>query len=254
MPGVPPAPRRPSFALLALEVPRAVGEMGLLSTVRPLLARAPRGDGHPVLVLPGFTADDRSTAALRRYLRDLGHAVHGWGLGRNSGPRPELLAGLQARLDDLWNRYPDQPMSLVGWSLGGLYAREIARRAPTRVRQVITLGSPFRPVPGQESHPSAAIRRMTGRRPPEPRDDGPLPVPSTAVFTRTDGVVPWRSALGEPGPQAENIEVLSSHCGLGHHPAVLWAVADRLAQAEGSWAPFEAPRAWAPFFPTRRIT
>ncbi|MCU1351251.1 MAG: hypothetical protein JWM05_460 [Acidimicrobiales bacterium] len=222
--------------------------------MRPLLDRAPRGDGHPVLVLPGFMADDRSTAALRGYLQRLGYAVHGWNLGRNVGPTPHLTRGLRHRVDELRRGAPEQAMSIVGWSLGGLYAREIARRVPSQVRQVITLGSPFSPAPGEESHPTAAIRLLTGRHVRDRVDEGPLPVPSTAIYTRTDGIVPWRASRAEAGPQAESIEVLSSHCGLGHHPAVLWAVADRLAQPEGQWAPFHPSGMWMPLFPKRRAS
>jgi len=243
-------PRRPSLVLLALEGPRAAGELGMLAAFRPLLARAPRGDGHPVLVLPGLQADDRSTAPLRRFLSALGYAVHGWRLGTNRGPDEATVEGIRQRVSDLHLRHGGRAMSLVGWSLGGIYAREIARRGPSVVRQVITLGSPFRHVPGEESHPAAFIRAVSGGRWTERSlDAGPLEVPATAVYTRTDGVVPWRASRADPAPHAENIEVVSSHCGLGHHPAVLWAVADRLAQPPGEWQPFRAAGAWALLYP-----
>jgi len=243
-------PRRPSLVLLALEGPRAAGELGMLAAFRPMLARAPRGDGHPVLVLPGLQADDRSTMPLRRFLSALGYAVHGWGLGINRGPDEATVEGIRQRVGDLSVRHGGRAMSLVGWSLGGIYAREIARRNPSVVRQVITLGSPFRHVPGEESHPAAFIRAMSGGRWTERSlDEGPLPVPATAVFTRTDGVVPWRASQADDAPRAENVEVVSSHCGLGHHPAVLWTVADRLAQPAGEWRPFRATGAWALLYP-----
>lgn len=245
--------RRPPLGLLALEAPRAAAELALFGAARPLLARAPRGDGHPVLVLPGFTADDASTAVLRRFLRGLGYYVHGWRLGRNL-PGPHLAERLQARLAELTGRHAEERLSVVGWSLGGIYAREIARRAPDRVRQVITLGSPFRDVPGEESHPNRFVRRFSDRPVPRSVDQSPLAVPSTAIFSRSDGVVPWRASRGIDGPDSESVEVVGSHVGLGHHPAVLWVVADRLAQPAGTWAPFTPPRGarWRALFPTTR--
>jgi pimeloyl-ACP methyl ester carboxylesterase len=240
--------RRPSYLLLALEGPRAASELAVLAAARPLLAQAPKGDGHPVLVLPGLRADDRSTLPLRRYLRRLDYHVHGWGLGANVGPTDSIVDGIRQRVRTLHDRY-DEPMSLVGWSLGGIYAREIARAAPQWVRQVITLGSPFRDIPGEESHPAAFVRTFRRREPRRPPDRGSLPVPATAIFSRSDGVVPWRASQGEEGPRSESIEVVSSHCGLGHHPAALWAIADRLAQPPGAWHPFRPSGGWAPLFP-----
>jgi pimeloyl-ACP methyl ester carboxylesterase len=185
--------RRPSLALLALEGPRAVGELGLLAGFQPLLRTAPRGDGHPVLVLPGLLADDRSTAPLRHFLRRLGYHVHGWSLGRNV-PSERVRAGLAARIEELVARHGSRRISLVGWSLGGIYARQIALVVPASVRQVITLGSPFADTPGEESHPGAMLRLLLGDRPSPQLEQGPLPVPSTAIFTRTDGIVPWRAS------------------------------------------------------------
>ena len=212
----PPVFRRPSPMRLALELPRAGLDAAGLASVWPLLLRAPRGDGHPVLVLPGFGASDLSTRVLRGFLRDRGYHVHAWRLGRNLGPRAGTVQGLRSRVRELAERH-GRRMSLVGWSLGGIYAREIARAAPAVVRQVITLGSPFHLY-----------------------DRGALSVPSTAVFSRGDGVVSWRTCVEETSPTSESVEVVGSHSGLGHNPAVLWIVADRLAQPEGSWRPFEA--------------
>jgi pimeloyl-ACP methyl ester carboxylesterase len=203
-------------------------------------------------VLPGFTADDLSTRPMRRFLRDLGYHVHGWRLGRNVGPTGAIINGLRARFGELAERYGGEPISVVGWSLGGIYAREIARSAPEAVRQVITLGSPFRNTPGEESHPAAAVRAVARSRGVSTRlDQSPLPVPSTAIFTRTDGVVPWRASHNDDGERAESIEVVGSHSGLGHHPAVLWAIADRLAQPPGEWVPFRPTRPWRTAFPSR---
>ena len=206
-----------------------------------------------MLVLPGFTADDASTRPMRRFLRSLGYHVHGWRLGRNVGPTGTIVNGLRTRFGDLVDSHDGEPISLIGWSLGGIYAREIARTMPASVRQVITLGSPFRHTPGEESHPAAAVRAVARRRGVSTTlDQSPLPVPSTAIYTRTDGVVPWRASRNNDGEQAESIEVVGSHSGLGHHPAVLWAVADRLAQPPGEWAPFRASGPWRTAFPSRR--
>jgi pimeloyl-ACP methyl ester carboxylesterase len=210
--------RTPPLRLLALEPPRAAAEMAALVAASLLLRFAPRGDGHPVVVLPGFMAGDNSTQALRRFLRTKGYAVYGWRQGRNLGPTGEVLDGLDRHLLAVLDRH-GRSMSLVGWSLGGIFARRIAHREPEAVRQVITLGSPF---------------RLT-----EPTC---LTVPSTAIYSRTDGIAPGLSCAGEPGEHCESIEVRGSHCGLGHHPAVLHVVADRLALPEDEWAPYR-PRA-----------
>ncbi|HEX6424903.1 MAG TPA: alpha/beta hydrolase [Acidimicrobiales bacterium] len=242
--------RRPNRLLLAAEGPRALGELALMQVARPLLARAPRGDGHTVLVLPGMAADDRSTVPLRRFLRRLGYDVHGWGLGPNM-PSPQLAASLRERVARLRSE-ASGPISLVGWSLGGVYARRIARSAPGAVRLVVTLGSPVRALSGHESHAAPLARaaaRSAGRDAPLPwwpADGGPLPVPSTSVFSRTDGVVPWQVCVdGAAGPH-ETLEVVGSHCGMGHHPAVLLVVADRLAQATGAWRPMQVPAVLRP--------
>ena len=134
--------RRPGLGLLLLEG-RAMLEMAALLVAYPLLRRAPRGDGHPVLVLPPFMTSDFSTRVLRSFLRDRGYATHGWKLGRNTGPTPEAVATMVQRLHELRQRY-DRRVSLIGWSLGGVYTRELARAFPPDVRQVITLASPFR--------------------------------------------------------------------------------------------------------------
>jgi predicted alpha/beta hydrolase family esterase len=233
----------PSLALLALEA-RAWLEFASLVPALPLLRAAPRGDGHPVLVLPGWLASDRSTQALRWFLRDRGYHTHGWRLGRNDGPSSEIVSGMAARLAALRRRH-DRPVSLVGWSLGGVYARELSRRFPADVRQVITLASPFR----DPDATNAVITRLAGRRPPRSPDvlarlRSPLPVPTTAIYSRTDGIVAWQSCVEPRGPRSESVEVGTSHCGMGHHPAALLVIADRLAQPEGTWRHF-TPRGWS---------
>lgn len=235
----------PSPLLTMLEG-RALFEVGALQAASPLLRLAGRGDRHPVLVLPGFTADDRSTRPLRQLLRAQGYWTHGWGLGRNLGPTPGVVDALLTRFDQVHQRH-GRPVSLVGWSLGGVFARELARTFPDAVRQVITLGSPFRMTAGDRSAASPLWDQLAPRheggldeREPE-HEREPLAVPATAIYTRTDGVVNWWQCIEAEGPFRENIEVRGSHSGLGFNPAVAYAVLDRLAQPDDDWRPFHAP-------------
>ena len=224
---------RPGLGLLLLEW-RALLELGALLAAYPFLRRAPRGDGHPVLVLPAFMASDFSTRALRGFLRDRGYAAHGWKLGRNTGPTPETVAALVQRLHELRQRY-DRRVSLIGWSLGGVYARELARAFPLEVRQVITLATPFRNLEAMNVPAFVLARRR-----PHPNEAAfrerlrlPLSVPMTAIYSRSDGIASWQSCVAEPGPQSESIEVESSHLGIGHHPVVLLTIADRSGATRG---------------------
>lgn len=233
----------PSKALMFLEL-RALSEFGAFLGALPLLSLAPRGDGHPVLVLPGLVASDTSTRALRSFLRGRGYDVSGWKQGRNLG----LRDGVQQSMVDLlvkMNETSGRKVSLVGWSLGGIYARQLAKMMPERVRQVITLGSPFASSP-KSTNAWRVYEYASGHSADEPRDEqfgGDLsqcpPVPTTAIYSRTDGICAWQGCVEKPGANAESIEVESSHCGMGHHPAVIYAVADRLAQPEGEWKPFD---------------
>jgi len=236
---------RPSSLLLMLES-RAILELGLCFTAVPILqnlANFPKGDGHPVLVLPGFTASDLSTKVLRSFLTELGYEAYPWRLGRNLAQYEELEILMHERVHWLRKRYK-RKVSLIGWSLGGVYAREIAREMPDDIRQVITLGSPFAGI-REDNNAEWIYEILTGRKiqdiSPEliERTIKPPPVPTTAIFSRSDGVVSWKCCIEqEEGPTTENIEVLGSHCGLGHNPMVLMHIAERLAQPEGQWKPF----------------
>jgi pimeloyl-ACP methyl ester carboxylesterase len=241
-------PRRPHPLLVAAEAPRAVAELAWFGASRRLLARAPQGDGHPVLVLPGWLATDRSTSPMRSFLGGLGYDVLGFELGRNM-PTAELVEQLRDRLADLRIR-DGRKTSIIGWSLGGIYARQIARETPGWVRLVVSLGSPFRRVEGEESTVAPVMRAMAPRAgapgPLSPITETPLPVPSTSIFSRSDGIVPWKGCLDTVGGPHETLEVTGSHCGLGHHPAALWAIADRLAQPAGQWRPMAIPPALRP--------
>ena len=242
--GVPRAARRRAALLAVTEPVRSIASAGALAATLPLLRAAPRGEPHPVLVLPGLMASDLSTRTLRAWLGRLGYPVVGWALGRNRGPTKEVTDELPALVDRL-TREHDTPVSIIGWSLGGIFARRLARRTPRQVRQVISLGSPFAasgrrldgliyrhytPLHAVDSTPSARVSLARA-----------LPVPSTAVYSKWDGVVDWRACRQRSGPRSENVAVRSSHLGMGHDPAVLWVVADRLAQPHGEWRPFERP-------------
>ena len=235
----------PPLALFALEQARAVRDLAAVRARQALLRTAPRGDGHPVLLLPGLFAGDFSTAPLRRFLRNLCYDARGWKLGINRGPTPALRGGLDERLAHLFERH-GRKVSLVGWSLGGIYARELARAHADRVRGVITLGTPFRDI--SATHAARLVPLRPGGRALHEAHDlraalrRPLPVPTTSIYSRSDGIVHWQSCLQEEGPQRENVQVACSHTGMGFHPQVLAVVADRLAQPEGAWTPYHPSR------------
>jgi pimeloyl-ACP methyl ester carboxylesterase len=243
----------PALPLYLSEPGRAVADYGLYLAARPFVPRLPRGDGHPVLVLPGLLADDVSTRALRTVLRRAGYGVHGWRLGRNIGPTALAFRGMRDRIDELSERY-GRPVSLIGWSLGGIYARALARRSPDAVRQVITLGSPFRLARDSQSRATKVFARYSHlhvehRSLPLESESVPLRMPATSIYSHFDGIVHWETCLDTPSARCENIAVMASHLGLGHHPASIWAIADRLAQPEGAWKPFKAPLFLRPAFP-----
>lgn len=234
--------------LLASELPRAMLEFQALACTTSLLRTLPRGDGHTVLVLPGLSGDDPSTSAMRWFVSDRGYRAEPWGLGRNLGPTDEILDGMAACVERLTAR--GAPISVIGWSLGGMFARELGRQFPERIRRVITLGSPFRLADADLDRTNAAgayrsfaaVHSSRAHCLRIPYDlQPPMPVPTTSVYTRGDGVAPWQSCVDAVGDRCENIEVLGSHCGLGHNPLALAVIADRLAQPAGTWTPYEPP-------------
>jgi pimeloyl-ACP methyl ester carboxylesterase len=204
------------------------------------------------MVFPGMAANDVTTLPLRNFLRRLGYVTQAWGQGINTGPRQGVLERSAADIRALADR-TGQPVSLIGWSLGGIYAREMAKELPEVSRCVITLGTPF------TGHPKATnVWRVyewlsgtkVGDEPLMQQIRRPPPVPTTSIYSRTDGIVSWRCCLNEPGPLAENIEVHASHVGMGMNPLALYAIADRLAQPIGRWQPFDASGARRWFFRT----
>ena len=240
----PPHGRAPGIWLQLLEV-RAFWEHYASMALRPAWAAAPRGDRHPILVLPGLAAGDASTLLLRRFLQSRGFSPRGWGQGVNLGLREGVLERAHNTLRELWAEQ-GRSVSVVGWSLGGLYARELAKQSPEIVRLVITLGSPFTGHP-RETNAWRLYERASGHRIDSHDFHAPLrtppPVPTTSIWSRTDGIVSWQCSVETRRELAENIVVDLSHFGLGAHPATLYAIADRLAQHEGEWQPFHR-RGW----------
>ena len=251
---------RPPHRLLALAEVRAVFELAAFIAARPILGMLPKGDGHPVLVLPGFLASDSSTKPMRRLLDDLGYASYGWDLGRNVRVDLQRVHEMEALLLKIYKE-SGRKVSIVGWSLGGVFARELAKLHPHAVRQVISLGSPIH---DDRRHTNAGklFEYLNGKE-PEPVKHGHFtgldqapPVPTTSILTRTDGIVHWRGSVQQPqadNAQTENIEVLASHIGLGVNPSVMVALADRLKQPEGAWKPFKARLSQRWMFPKRSL-
>jgi pimeloyl-ACP methyl ester carboxylesterase len=229
----------PSPFLLAAEW-RAMLELGVLSATIPWLSTLPKGDGRPVLVLPGLSAGDMSTFAMRTFLKSRGYSVYGWALGPNKGFRPGLKELKENRLREIYEEH-GRKVSLIGWSLGGIYARQLAKSKPEMVRDVITLGSPFKGHP-KSSNAWRLYEYLAGHSVDEihASEETALPpdVPCTSIFSRTDGVVAWECCIENEGEFYENIGLEGSHSGLGHNPLALYVIADRLAQAKGEWTPF----------------
>ncbi|MFN0162537.1 MAG: esterase/lipase family protein [Burkholderiales bacterium] len=239
--------KAPSALLMFLEG-RALWEYAASFAAAPVLSTAPHGDGHPVLVLPGLAANDLSTVPMRNFLRDRNFVSHPWNYGFNFGPRHGVLRGCVEHVRELSDKH-GRKVSLIGWSLGGIYAREIAKIVPDLTRCVVTLGTPFTGNP-RATNAWRLYELVSGQR----AADHPLreqiakapPVPTTSLYSKTDGVVAWKCCINEPGPLVENLEIQASHTGMGLNPAALYAIADRLAQPEGKWQRFDASgmRSW----------
>jgi pimeloyl-ACP methyl ester carboxylesterase len=225
--------------LTLLEALRSILELWSLPWHVLALASSPRGDGHPVIVLPGFATSDIHTIVLRRYLSMLGYDARSWGLGANTGfkmlgPDEERLRHLLERTYDETNRQ----VSLVGWSLGGIMARLLARRHPELVRRVIMIGSPFTGDPNAVAirrlyqHVSGEVLSSNEAQRRFKRDQEQVPdVPVAAIYSRSDGITAWENCV-EFETDTKHVEVAGSHMGLVHNPKVMLAIADILQAAQ----------------------
>ena len=245
--------KAPNPFLVALEA-RAPWEWGASLAAWPMLKmmgiwpRPSVANPQHVIVYPGLAAGDASTRPLRAFLEDLGYTVHGWYQGMNRGPGRGVLARLQEQLVAV-HRDTKQPVSLIGWSLGGVYARELSKLEPKSVRNVITLGTPFGANP-RSTNASRVYSMLSGERLPDELMLRQLaeapPVPFTSLYSKTDGVVAWQGSIQKPTKDnafIENVEVFASHLGIGVNAAAWYAIADRLAQPQGKWAAFTPPMA-----------
>ena len=230
---------------------RAVSEFGWVgfNSVAVALA-APQGPPRPVLVLPGFGAGDATTLALRAFLRSIGHHPSGWGLGLNVGAANHIGEGIDRKLQEMAQHY-GCPIDIVGWSAGGIMARVLAANRQELVRQVISLGSPI--VMNKDQTNIARLVTAVARLAPQAQrriDVNVVPVASTAIWTASDGIVPGRSCRQTVSKISENVEVRGSHCGLVANPAVLYAIADRLACDSLNWQPFNPPKSLRWLYPS----
>ena len=243
---IPPPPAGLAFT----EAHRALAEFASLFATRRILQRMPKGDGHGVVLLPGFLGDDGYNAPLRKYLGNMRYHAVGWAQGRNLGPRGDLLERALEYIDDLANSTGGK-VTLIGHSLGGIYARELAKELPDRIRQVITLGSPF----GEGRDTGSYPRRLFSALNPDEEITiaqhhltTPPPVPTTAVYSKGDGVTNWKTCIQQGSfPEAQNIQVWGSHCGLTINPMVWFLLAERLSQPEDGWQPFRSS-SWRKLF------
>jgi pimeloyl-ACP methyl ester carboxylesterase len=230
---------------------RGLLEMALLPASLPLLMEAPHGDGHPVLLVPGFMAGETTLIGLKLMLQNKGYDVHTWGLGRNMGFRSKHANALPQKIRHL-HYITGKKVSLVGWSLGGVFSMYGAQNSLDCVRSIITLGSPVS-VDAEGSQSPTAVKALyrlvshrlgAGAHVMQPkvkvmRERRRLAIPTSCLYSVTDGVVPPQEATIDGDPALhENIQVPGSHIGLGFNGIVLSIVADRLAQPENQWKPF----------------
>ena len=244
---------KPSLFWLTTEIGRAATEYGFSIPFRTFFSKKAIGDGHPVLVLPGFMASDTSTIALRNFIEKQGYQAIAWDLGRNKG-EVELLDLLFLKLEEIYEE-TGRKISIVGWSLGGVLARQLGKGKPHLVRQVITLGSPFRDIAAPNNASWLYNLVSGGKRvvdlDPDLLNDlpKPAPVPTTAIYSKEDGVVAWEVCMEEKETNIhQNIQVRGSHIGLGFNTAVLKIISNRLAQNVGTWQHFQPANFMEDFF------
>lgn len=241
-----PRARPPALGYAIAELPRALFELVCLLPGHLLLKRAPRGDGHPVITLPGYRSDDSAMLAMRRYLGRWGYAPYPWGLGANLGigyQRIDYEKRMLEKLENVVEKH-GEPASLIGWSQGGVIAREVTKQRPDLVRQVIVLGSPLADAPEATTlfrvFRKTSAEEITNELMSMMREvASPLPdVRCVCIYSNSDGIVSADIAQDLVSPNVENIRVTSSHLGMVVNPMVLYIIADRLSQPEDDWRPF----------------
>jgi hypothetical protein len=237
---------RPALSLFATEPWRAAREFFSLARMS---AVAPIGDGHPVIIFPGLAADGKSVAPLRRHCQSLGFNAMDWGLGYNVPPKGEVDAYIRELAEHTKTLLApcDQKATLIGWSLGGLYAREVAKVLKTRVQQVITIGTPFNS--GVDyTNVGWLYKLLTGSEPtPDPRLIArlrtPPPVPTLSIYSRNDGVVAWQTCRHDGTCDlVQDVEIEGSHMGMGWNPEVLRIVGERLSKLSTRRSPSRRSR------------
>jgi pimeloyl-ACP methyl ester carboxylesterase len=237
----------PGFFKLLLEG-RAPWEFGATLATWPLMQYAlreiPKGDGHPVIVFPGLAASDFSTTPLRTFLQRMGYQAHGWHQGINLGPRNGVVEIAAEQVQKVFER-TGEPVSLIGWSLGGIYARELAKQVPHAVRSVVTLGTPFSGPPSATNawwfYQLANGKHSVDEALQNGLKESP-PVPTSSVYSKSDGIVAWQASIQDAAHAKapfENIELIASHLGIGFNSLAWYVIADRLGQAPGAWKPFD---------------
>lgn len=238
-----PRIKRPTQRMHFTEVFRAISDYRKSKSFLKSFNFNAQGDGHPVLVIPGFMGSETSTKLLRKFIDKLGYQSHDWGLGRNLGDIKELEI-LQYKIDHLHLKSQEK-VSLIGWSLGGVYARELAKSRPDKVRQVITLGSPFSGI--MEPNNASWLFHLIRRNKAKSFDPAwiaslvdPAPVPTTAVYSKEDGIVPWKVCLEQMEDDLhQNVEIKGAHTALANNASTLLLVADRLRYDAENWKRFE---------------
>lgn len=232
--------KRPSFLKYVAEHFKVWNELRLSNKFRRTFKPSTKGDGHPVLVIPGFLGSDLSTGRLRRFLKKIGYTPYAWGLGRNYGDISQLNILLE-QIGSLYEKH-QKKVSLIGWSLGGVYARQLAKAKPELVRQVITMGSPFSGIDAP-NNASWLYNLINYRRPVAEVDQkwlkdisAPAPVPTTAIYSKDDGIVPWQTCMEQTiDATHQNVRIEGSHFGLAHNPEVWVIVEDRLRYDADNW-------------------